>query len=528
MLTGAALAQVAGPRRNGGAEPQQPQQPQAQRDERPASEQFQYSPVLSRYLRLDPFDRYGVRRPWNPLTMSDGTGEYPILQGAGLLDVYNTNKWKGDLPVIGENTFFAGQVLWNNLVESRDKANSTHADEVRSTMFATADFFHGDTVFRPATWRVRATFAFDERNADDVDNGNTQGDIAVQEMFGEMLLWEMDPYLDFGSIRVGRQAFASDFRNFIFQDNNDAVKLFGSFWESRIDFEFAFFDLVAKDPFSNLNRGFLGRDQQYWSASVFLEDMLAMGYKVQFTMQGAHDTSRAATIDAYYAGFNGQGRIGKIQVAHALYWMFGEDEGNKISGAKEDINAQMAALEIAIPDSWARYVFSALYASGDSNVNDGKGTGFDSVFDNPAFAGGANGFFHRQAIAAGGQGIANTNSFYPNLRTKAFEGPNSVNPGLFILHTGYEATLSNYWTAAVNAAYLSFVNTASLEQATGRNNLDLGIGFDLSLTAQWRPLGVDNCIITPGVQMLVPTGGLADLTNEDALFAFFVNAAIVL
>jgi hypothetical protein len=505
-------------------------------------------------MRLDPFDRYGMRHKWNPLTLSDGTGEYPLIQGRGWFDVYNTNKWKGDEPIAGEHTFFAAEVILNTLGEFRQKAGAEDADEIRSTAFASAEVFHGDTVFRPPTWRVRTTLAFDIRDADDVDLGETQGDIAVQELFGEALLWELDPYLDFGSIRVGRQAFASDFRNFIFVDQNDGAQLFGSFFESRVDWQVAFFDLVAKDPFSNLNRGFEQRNQQFFAANVFLEDWPFMGYKLQGTLQWAHDTNgevtlldastATRTVDAYYLGFNGDGRIGKVEVAHALYWMFGEDDGNPFAAADPDtfngeplgqtISAQMAALEITVPDDWRRYVFSAMYASGDSDPTDDTANGFDSVFDNPIFAGGAGGFFHRQAIAgqfndgAGGVnnvGVVNTNSLYPNLRTKANDGPNGVNPGLILLHTGVEATLSNYWAAAANVSYLMFADTAVLEQINNGNSVDPGIGLDVSVNAQWRPFGVDNLIVTPGLQALFLTG---DFTEEDALFGAFVQATIIL
>jgi len=540
LCAGVVMAQVAGPRPvQGGNAPQQGD------PQKPASQRYVYEPVTSRYMRLDAFDRYGRRKRWNPLTMSDGTGEYPILRGGGLFDVYNTNKWKGDEPVIGENTFLAVELISNNLFESRDKVQASSADELRSTEFLVADFFHGDTVFRPPTWRVRATLAADFRNADDVTAGKTESDAAIQELFGELLLWDSDPYLDFGSLRLGRQAFASDFRNFIFVDNNDGVQLFGTLNESKIDFQLAFFDLAAKDPFSNLNEEKLGeRNQTFWAASVFFEDLVAEGYKVELTLQGAHDTAGFQdaffgqidrTVDAYYLGFNGEGRIGKLEVAHALYWMFGDDDLNQFSADRVDISAQMAALEIAIPWDWRRYVFSALYASGDSNPNDNKGGGFDSVFDNPIFAGGAFGFWNRQGINTGnlvdaggnGRALVNTNSIYPNLRTKANEAPNSVNPGLFILHGACEATLSNYWNVAVNASYLSFVDTAVLELSSGQS-VGNGIGFDFSLAAQYRPLGVDNVIITPGIQVLVPVDGFKDLTNEDALFAFFLNAVIVL
>lgn len=512
---------------------------------------YHYERVESRYIRLEPFDRYGRRSRWNPLTMSDGTGEYPIIGSAGLLDVYNTNKWKGDLPVIGENIFFAAELVSANLFEGRNKAGAPDETELRSTEFLSAELFHGDTVFRPPTWRVRTTLAFDFRFVDNAAVDGLETDEAVQEFFGEALLWDSNPYLDFGSVRVGRQAFASDFRNFIFADQNDGAQLFGTFNESKVDFQLAFFDLVAKDPISNLNRTSEDRDQTFLAANVFFEDLLAEGYKIELTFQWAHDTAGFADVlgtqfdadvDAYYIGFNGEGRIGGLEVAHALYWMTGEDELNVLDGqfvtvgtvGAQDINAYMGAIEIAVPDDWRRYVFSALYASGDDDTFDGKGKGFDSVFDNPNFAGGAFGFFHRQAINAGniggnGIGLANTNSFYPNLRGKAVNAPNSVNPGLIILHGGCEADLSNYWSVAFNAAYLHFAETGVLEDLSPVGaSISSSLGIDLSIAAKYRPLGVDNFIVTPGIQALFSTGGLEDLTGDDVLAALFVNAVIVL
>lgn len=516
---------------------------------------YHYERVESRYIRLDPFDRYGKRSRWNPLTMSDGTGEYPIIGSAGLFDVYNTNKWKGDLPVIGENIFFAAELVSANLFEGRNKAGAPDETELRSTEFLSAEIFHGDTVFRPPTWRVRTTAAFDFRFVDNAVVDGLDNDASIQELFGEALLWDSDPYLDFGSVRLGRQAFASDFRNFIFADQNDGVQLFGTLNESKIDFQLAYFDLVAKDPISNLNRGFEDREQTFLAANLFFEDLLAEGYKIEFTVQWVHDTKGFVDpvfanqidrdVDAYYLGFLGEGRIGGLEVAHAFYWMTGTDEQNQVASQdgtlaidqlEQDINAFMAALEVAVPDDWRRYVFSGLYASGDGNLADGKGQGFDSVFDNPNFAGGAFSYFNRQAINAGnlganGIGLFNTNSLYPNLRTKANDAPNSVNPGLIILHGAVEADLSNYWSVAFNAAYLHFADTGALDELAalgGNGSVSSSLGIDLSIGAKYRPLGVDNFIVTPGIQALFSTGGLEDLTGDSALAALFVNAVIVL
>lgn len=513
---------------------QEPGRTQSDPQGRPQAGRVVFEAVDDRYLPLPPFDRYGRRRPWNPFLFSDGTGEYPILCGGGLLDVYNVNWLKGDEPILGENTFLLAQLVSANTYEVREKTGLNPPRDVekdfKSTEFLTVELFYGDTVFRPPSWRVRATVAADFRHADIVTADELDTDDAVQELFVEALLWETDPWFDFAALRVGRQAFASDFRAFVFADNNDGALLFGTARESRIDYELGVFDLVAKDPISLLNRGSESRDQVFAVASVFLEDFVADGYELQGTLQWAHDTLNQ-DVDAYYVGLNGDGRIGGLEVAHAAYLMFGEDEANPIAGRAVDTFGQLLALEVAVPDDWCRWVFSGLYASGDRDPADGRGGGFDSVFDNPAFAGGAFNFFHHQAVVvqngAANVLISNTNSFYPNLRGKAVAAPNSVNPGLFLLHAGFEADLSNHWSVAANALYLRFADTAVLESIFGQS-LDPGIGFDVGVTATWRPFGVDNLIVTPGVQALFPTGGFADINGDDPLFAAFVNMVLVL
>ena len=61
-------------------------------------------------------------------------------------------------------------------------------------------------------------------------------------------------------------------------------------------------------------------------------------------------------------------------------------------------NARMAALELSIDKDWMRYKVSGFYQSGDGDPGDGKGRGFDSIFDNVNFAGGPFSFFVHQGI----------------------------------------------------------------------------------------------------------------------------------
>ena len=74
-------------------------------------------------------------------------------------------------------------------------------------------------------------------------------------------------------------------------------------------------------------------------------------------------------VDAVYFGWTGDGHIDRYNITHALYWVVGRDSLNPIAGDSQDINAQMAALELSYDRDWVRFRTSFFWASGDSNPN---------------------------------------------------------------------------------------------------------------------------------------------------------------
>src|SRR5207302_8207964 len=101
--------------------------------------------------------------------------------------------------------------------------------------------------------------------------------------------------------------------------------------------------------------------------------------------------------------------------------------------------------EVSYDRDWARYRASFVYASGDSRPEDGSATGFDSIFDNPNFAGGPFSYFTRQAIRLTGSGVnlVNRNSLLPDLRTSKEQGQaNFVNPALLVYNIGADFDLT--------------------------------------------------------------------------------------
>ena len=170
-----------------------------------------------------------------------------------------------------------------------------------------------------------------------------------------------------------------------------------------------------------------------------------------------------------YLGIGDDGHIGRLNVTSQFYQAFGKDTHNNISGQAQHINAQMAATELFIRhglDALPSVVFLCVRAT--AMCTTARPSGFDSIFDDPNFAGGQFSWW----VSQGGFGAGNTltqlksrNSLLPSLNTSKGEGQrNFVNPGLRLLNAGYDADLTQNLKAILNVNYLQFDKTASLEE----------------------------------------------------------------
>jgi hypothetical protein len=194
----------------------------------------------------------------------------------------------------------------------------------------------------------------------------------------------------------------------------------------------------------------------------------------------------------------------------------GRDGFNAIQGQSSAIRGDMAALELSIDRDWVRFRTSGLFASGDDDLNDGVAGGFDSITDNPNFAGGQFSFWQRQQIRLQGVNLVQRESLYPNLRPGKFQGQsNFVNPGLRLLNYGMDFELTPKLRTVTNANFLWFDQTESLQRVASRSQVARRIGTDLSLGIEYRPLLSDNVIITSGLAALIPGRGLMDLYGTD-------------
>ena len=499
------------------------------------------------------WDRYGNGHPW--------LDDYPYVEGHWW-DPYNQNVLKGDYPVIGQHTFFKFTAVSLSVFDLRQVPTGTTPFESTVGPFAqeffgdpdqfvflhnlklSFDLNHGDAAFKPLDWQVKVEPVFNFNYLDvqelavvrpNVLKGTTRArdDFALEEWFLERKVADLSPYYDFMSLRAGSQFFVSDFRGFIFSDVNRAVRLFGTRLSGRDQFNWIWFDQTEKDTNSELNT-FDDRHQNVLIANYYRQDFIWPGYTAQLSFHWNRDKPgfrfddndflvrpdpagvfQQHEINAYYIGWAGDGHIGRYNINHAFYWVLGRDQLNPLAGHEVDINAHMVAIELSYDRDWARFRASLFYSSGDDDIADDDAEGFDSIFDNPNFAGGEFSYWNRQAIRLFGVNLVNRLSLVPELRSSKTQGQsNFVNPGLLLLNLGADMDLTPKLKIIGNVNFLWFDHTDVLREFTFQQDIDRRIGTDLSLGVEYRPLLNNNVIVVAGTSALLPGAGFEDLYRE--------------
>jgi hypothetical protein len=478
-------------------------------------------------------------------------------------DPYDQNQLKGDYPIFGNKVFMILSASDTLSVEQRRTPIPSNVNSARpgsAEFFGkpevlafnhllqfSVEFFHGDTTFRPRNWAIKLAPTFSLPNfVHAKENGivninpargtsRTDTHFSFEEAFAEVKLEDTNAHFDFISVRAGIQPFVSDFRGFLFTDNNLGARVFGGFDNNKFNFNLAYFAQLEKDTNSGLNR-FDRRPQNVYLFNLYRQDFIRHGFTGQFTFAFNDDRrsvefdrngflvrpalvgdARTHSIKVGYLGVNTDGHIGRLNLTTSYYFALGQDERNPIAGRFQRVRSQMGAAEASMDRDFMRFRLSAFYASGDKNPTDGVATGFDAILDDPNFVGGQFSFWNRVGIplTQTAVGLVQPNSILPTLRSSKTQGQaNFVNPGILIANGGIDAEVTQRIKAIFNANYLRFDRTESLEFLLHQNRIRKEIGWDLSLGVVYRPLLINNIQFTFGASTLVPSRGFRDIYTD--------------
>lgn len=509
-------------------------------------------------------------------------GDYPYVQ-SHWYDPFNRNRWKGDYPILGQQWFlkFTGTSftdfdlrrlptpsgLGSQNPNSQQFFGGDQQTSVGQTFLFSFNLFRGDTSFRPIDFQLRFTPAVNLNSLQtqergivnvNVEAGTNRFDahVGLQEGFFELKLHDLSPNFDFVSVRGGIQQFTSDFRGFIFSDEEPGVRIFGNLSSNRINYNLAYFFMLEKDTNSHLNT-FAARDQQVEVANVYIQDFLTKGYttelsflanqdnpSIKFDTNGflvrpapigsvviANGIPQPHSIRSYYLGWTGNGHIKRLNMSNAFYQALGYDTFNTIAGRRVNINGQLAALELSIDKDWLRFRGSVFYTSGDSSTRIGASRsdtarGFDSILDDQHFAGTSFSFWDRESIPLSSTGVAlvTPSSLIPDLRSSKFQGQsNFVNPGVRLYNVGVDADLTPKLRGFVNASYLQFDHTQPLQLVLFQPSISRSIGMDFGAGVNYRPPLSENIVLTTGIDALVPGTGYKEIYNPQTLLSGFAG-----
>ena len=546
-------------------------------------------PVLE--YRPDPCDPTRLRTPAvEEIGELQGLPDrWRIVEAIGLkenlLDPYHgQNRLKGDMPMFGEDWFVALIGISDTVIEPRDfpvpvggpvtdRAGSldTFGDgrqQVYSQTFVLETvLYQGDTVFKPPDWEFRFTPAInishvvvEERGllkADaDASKTRTEAAVGIQAAFVDKHLRNVSSRYDFDSLRIGVQPFTADFRGFLLNDSLFGARLFGIRDDNRIQYNLAWFRRIDKDTNSGLNnlveRGAAAlRDDDIFVVNAYLQDWPRLGFTVQGTVlynrnregdallyddngilqrPASIGLERPRDYDVSYLGVSGDGPLGGLNLSTSAYVALGDSTRGTFSERKEDIRAGFIAAELSKDFSWVRVRASLAWASGDPDPFDGRGEGFDAIFENPLFAGADTNFWMRQPVplVAGGRvTLSGRNGLLNSLRSsKEFGQSNFTNPGLRLLGVGADLDLTPTLRVSGNLNHVAFDHTASLQVARAQGGIPRDIGFDASVAVVWRPLAIQNVVARVSASALLPGDGYRALFGDRTSWGVLGNLVL--
>jgi hypothetical protein len=519
---------------------------------------------------------------WKEYDKAPIPDRWRLLDSLGVIherwyDPYNQNTLKGDKPIRNGDEFIDLSAITDLIYEYRrlptpvGLQGTTNPDSLGvfgssgqgawiGNLILSAVYYKGDTTFKPPDFELHFTPVLnlnytrtEEAGAVNVNpgKGRYREDqwIGVQELFGDFHLRNVSDRYDFDSIRVGIQPFTSDFRGFLFQDLEPAVRLFGNRDDNLIQYNLIWIRRLEKNTNSGLNDVTrLPRNDDVYLFNLYRQDWPVLGFTSQAVV--AHNRNREDGTPFYddngflvrpaaigtenprryhvtYYGYNGDGHFDRLNLTVSAYLAEGRQSNGVFADGARRIQSAFGAWEASVDFDWLRIRQSGVYASGDHNPYNGTATGFDAIYENPLIAGSDTSFWIRQAvplIGGGGVALSARNGVLDSLRSSKDLGQsNFENPGLWLLGIGADADLLPELRLSGNVNHLWFDDPATLEVARNQGGINRSIGWDLSTALIWRPRFSQNIVARLSGAVLLPGEGYRDLYPDKSAYSVLAD-----
>ena len=526
-----------------------------------------------------------VRERWfDPYNQNTLKGDRPLCVGEERPRSYGCRLTRA-LGLHGDGWFLVANAVSDTVIEPRnfpipvgvqttqrpgslDVFGRSESLVLAQTFIVGAALIEGSTAYMPPHREYRVTLAVQANYVDvperrvlfvEPSKGTNRFDyaIGVQELFVDDHLRNVSDRYDFDSVRVGIQPFQFDFRGFLFNDNQLGVRLFGNRDNNRFQYNVMAIWRLEKDTNSGLNN-ILQWPRSDWilAANVYRQDFPFVGMTSQASVtlnvnreRGDVEVDdngfpvrpalignlRGRNYDVLYVGYAADGRIGRVNLSAQTYAALGHNRKNIFTGENARITSFFAAAEPSYDMNWIRVRGAALFASGDGDPYDNVESGFDSIFENPIFAGADTSYWIRQSIpfAGGGRAIvlSGRNGILNSLRSSKEQGQsNFVNPGTILLGAGADFDITPTFRLSANLNHLWFARTGTMEALRMQGTIRNDIGFDVSAAAIWRPRMTQNLVFRASAAALQPGTGFRDLfanqPRHDRYYSVLLNAIV--
>ena len=410
-------------------------------------------------------------------------------------DPYNQNQWKGDIPtkvVDGDKKrFLTILAISDTVLEPRgiptpvapqsspepganDVLGDTDQLIFSQTLIASVDYYQGDTTFKPPDWEWKATLAFnynrvdtDEERALNIDpsrgTNRDDGFVGVQELFYLKDYNVASVRYDFDEFRIGIQPFSTDFRGFLFQDNQLGIRFFGNRDNNRWQYNAGVVPPHGEGPNSGLNditeaaaqrrrvrrqplpaglagHGFISQAHRRLQPQSRLPSFYDSNGFIQRPAAVGLESPRE--YDVTYVGYNGDGHFGRVEPHDIGLLRVRRPDTRRVRRRDgTDIRAGFFAAEASMDFDWVRIArLGALRQRRRGPVRRSfhrLTTRSSRIRSSPAPIPATGSGRTCRLIGGGGVALSTRNGLLANLRSSKEQGQSNFdNPGLRLIGLG--------------------------------------------------------------------------------------------